>query len=202
MPDNPTQVAVKDCRTLPIDDISIGSYLFMRVLNSRGKEVSRTQIKQLEKFMMMPGQMIEIKAQKFDVTLSPSSGEPLDDSKKGTLQMRVKFIQTPVSEAPVPTKIAVPNVEEEEIAERPKVVLNPGSKGLRTGTGKKPVAPVKDSKSNAFDQMEDIGEPVLADDPPLDEDEEQKEEEEDNDMGFIGKQPGDNRIKPQETLIN
>jgi hypothetical protein len=34
---------------------------------------------------MMPGQMIEIKAQKFDVTLSPSSGEPLDDSKKGTL---------------------------------------------------------------------------------------------------------------------
>jgi hypothetical protein len=85
MADNPTQVALKDCRTLPIDDISIGSYLFMRVLNSRGKEVSRTQIKQLEKFMMMPGQMIEIKAQKFDVTLSPSSGEPLDDSKKGTL---------------------------------------------------------------------------------------------------------------------
>jgi hypothetical protein len=32
--------------------------------------------------------------------------------------------------------------------------------------------------------MEDIGEPVLADDPPLDEEEEQLED--DNDIGIIG----------------
>jgi hypothetical protein len=59
------------------------------------------------------------------------------------------------------------------------VQLKQASNALKTGKGK--AAP---AKSNAFDQMEDIGEPVLADDPPPDEEEEQQDE--DNDIGIIG----------------
>lgn len=44
----------------------------------------------------MPGQMTEIRAQKFDVTLPPKGGQ-LDDTKKGTLQMRIKFVPTPAA---------------------------------------------------------------------------------------------------------
>jgi hypothetical protein len=47
--------------------------------------------------------------------------------------------------------------------------------------------------------MEDIGEPVLADDPPFDEEEEKLED--DNDIGIIGKQPGDNNIIQKKTLV-
>jgi hypothetical protein len=41
---------------------------------------------------------------------------------------------------------------------------------------------------NSNKQKDKIDEPAIADDPPLD------EEEDDNDIGIIGKQPGDNKI--------
>jgi hypothetical protein len=87
--------------------------------------------------------------------------------------MRIKFVPTPVAAQPIiqDQKPQIPNDEAEEeeefkqYEEKPKVQLNKATIAVKTGK----VAP---AKSNAFDQMEDIGEPVLADDPPLDEDEE------------------------------
>lgn len=70
--------------------------------------------------------------------------------------------------------------------------MNQASKGLKTGKA----APPKDVKSNAFDQMEDLGEPVLADDPPLEEEDEEVQDDENDDIGIIGQQPGDNKIIP------
>lgn len=48
---------------------------------------------------------------------------------------------------------------------------------------------------NSNKQKDKIDEPTIADDPPLD------EEEDDNDIGIIGKQPGDNKIIEQKTLV-
>ena len=48
----------------------------------------------------MPGQMTEIRGQKFDVTMGPTGGQ-LDDTKKGSLQMRIKFVPNPVVAQPV-----------------------------------------------------------------------------------------------------
>lgn len=75
--------------------------------------------------------------------------------------------------------------------------LNPGTKALRTGKRAPP------QKTDAFDQMEDVGEPVLADDPPLEEEEQQNDNDDDNnDIGIIGQQPGDNLIVQKKTLVN
>ncbi len=45
----------------------------------------------------MPGQMTEIRAQKFDITSAPTDGSQLDEAKKGALQMRVKFVAAVVT---------------------------------------------------------------------------------------------------------
>lgn len=36
--------------------------------------------------------MIELKTQKFDVVLAPAGGAALDETKKGLLNMKIKFI--------------------------------------------------------------------------------------------------------------
>lgn len=37
-----TQINLKDCRTLPVDDLGIGKVLSLRLLNSRGQEVAKS----------------------------------------------------------------------------------------------------------------------------------------------------------------
>lgn len=37
-----SQLNLKDCRTLPVDDLSIGKVLTLRLLNTRGEEVAKS----------------------------------------------------------------------------------------------------------------------------------------------------------------
>ena len=62
-------VNLKDIRTLPVNNTRTEKTLTIRLLNSKNEEVARTSIKVLERFYVSPNEMIEIKAQKFDVTL-------------------------------------------------------------------------------------------------------------------------------------
>jgi len=43
--DDKLSITLKDCRTLPVDDFGIGKVLSIRLMTSRGVEVSRSQIR-------------------------------------------------------------------------------------------------------------------------------------------------------------
>ena len=90
---NPTSstVNLKDIRTLPVNDQKVEKALTLRILTSKGAEVARSEIRTLQPFYISPGAMIELKNQKFDVTLAPANGQPLDDTKKGMLNMKIRF---------------------------------------------------------------------------------------------------------------
>jgi hypothetical protein len=45
-----------------VDDFGIGKILSIKLMTNRGVEIARSQIRQLEKFFLMPGQMTEIRA--------------------------------------------------------------------------------------------------------------------------------------------
>lgn len=53
-----------------------------------------SEIKTLQPFYISPGSMIELKNQKFDVVLAPADaqGQPLDETKKGLLTLKIKFV--------------------------------------------------------------------------------------------------------------
>ena len=85
-------INLKDIRTLPVNNTRNEKTLTMRLMNSKNEEVARSQIKVLERFYVSPNEMTEIKAQKFDVVLAPADGSPLDDAKKGTLHMKIRYV--------------------------------------------------------------------------------------------------------------
>lgn len=95
---DPNSVNLKDVRTLPVNNPQNERVLKLRVLTSKGIEVARSEIN-LQPFFVSPGSMIEIKTQKFDVVLPPVAGQPLDDTKKGLLNIKIKFVPAPAQPA-------------------------------------------------------------------------------------------------------
>lgn len=84
-------INLKDIRTLPINDQRTEKSLTLRIVTSKGVEVARSEIRTLQPFYISPGAMIELKNQKFDVVLPPANGQPIDDTKKGLLNMKIRF---------------------------------------------------------------------------------------------------------------
>lgn len=137
----------------------------MRLLNSRNEEVARSQIKVLERFYVSPNEMTEIKAQKFDVVQKPSDGSPLDDLKKGTMNIKIRYVpnappQQPANPVSIPQSYQIPEeeVKEEDDFNPPvsitKTVTGP-SRGARSGgpLSKKKAEP-KAVKFNGYDDMD------------------------------------------------
>jgi len=58
---DPTTVNLKDIRTLPVNDIKSEKSLQLRLLNSKGVEIARTEIKTLPQIYISAGQMIELR---------------------------------------------------------------------------------------------------------------------------------------------
>ena len=60
--------------------------------------------------------MTEIKAQKFDIVLPPSDGTPLDETKKGTLNMKIRYVPSVSGGPPIPEES-----KDEPMMEPPKI---------------------------------------------------------------------------------
>ena len=88
-PAAPNSVNLKDVRTLAVNNQVIEKSLTLRLLNSKGVEIARSEIKELKPFYISPNKMIELKGQKFDVTGLQ------DETKKGVLNMKIKYLQAP-----------------------------------------------------------------------------------------------------------
>ena len=103
-------INLKDIRTLPVNNTKVEKTLTIRLMNSKNEEVARSQIKVLERFYVSPNELTEIKAQKFDIVQPPSDGTPLDETKKGALNMKIRYVPT-IQAAPAQ---AVPEETKEE----------------------------------------------------------------------------------------
>lgn len=106
-------VNLKDLRTLPVNNTKVEKTLTLRLMNSKNEEVARSQIKVLERFYVSPNEMTEIKAQKFDIVQPPKDGTPLDDTKKGSLNMKIRYVPNEAQPTSVPAK-EVPEEKKEE----------------------------------------------------------------------------------------
>jgi len=106
-------VNLKDLRTLPVNNTKVEKTLTMRLMNSKNEEVARSQIKVLERFYVSPNEMTEMKAQKFDIVQAPKDGTPLDDTKKGSLNMKIRYVPSEAPVSSVPAK-EVPEEKKEE----------------------------------------------------------------------------------------
>jgi EAL domain-containing protein (putative c-di-GMP-specific phosphodiesterase class I) len=99
-------VSLKDIRTLPVNDLKTDKSLTLRILTSKGVEIARSEIRTLQPFYISPGAMIELKNQKFDITQGPaSSSQPLDETKKGLLNMKIRFQPAVAAESGMPVSM-------------------------------------------------------------------------------------------------
>ena len=77
-------VNLNDLVKMPINDQKAEKSLTMRLLNSKGVEIAKSEIKMLTPYYVSEGEKIEIRGQKFDLTG--------DDTKKGLMNLKFRYV--------------------------------------------------------------------------------------------------------------